>query len=132
MLCTALTFVAGAQQNTFQFDAIDSRMGLSNNQVNTVFKDEKGFVWFGTMAGLNRYDGYSFKIFRHKAGDSTSINDDYVSHVMQGPNRKLWVYTPSGWNIFDPLSEKFTTNIGSIIDTHQQRNNNLCCARQDG
>ncbi|HEX8315584.1 MAG TPA: two-component regulator propeller domain-containing protein, partial [Flavisolibacter sp.] len=108
---------ASAQQNFYQFDAIDSRKGLSNNQVNYIFKDEKGFVWFGTMSGLNRYDGHNFKVFKHKTGDSTSINDDYVSHIAQGPNHTLWVLTPNGWNIFDPRTEKFATNLKGYVDT---------------
>jgi signal transduction histidine kinase/ligand-binding sensor domain-containing protein/DNA-binding response OmpR family regulator len=62
------------------------------------------------MSGLNRYDGYQVKTFRHKIGDSTSINDDYISQVVQGPGNKLWVLTRYGWNVYDPLTEKFISN----------------------
>jgi len=108
--------IAFAQPNIYQFDAIDTRNGLSNNQINTIFKDEKGFMWFGTMAGLNRYDGYNFKIFRHKIGDSTSINDDYITQIMPGPSHTLWIYTPNGWNIFDPHTEKFTSHLQKYLN----------------
>ncbi|MEO5561928.1 MAG: two-component regulator propeller domain-containing protein, partial [Chitinophagaceae bacterium] len=120
-----------AQENNYQFDVIDSRKGLSNDQVNTVFKDEKGFVWFGTMSGLNRYDGYNFKVFKHRIGDSSSINDDYVSHVVQGPNHKIWVSTPNGWNIFDPLTEKFTDNIRGVIGTNGNEHEAITSIVQD-
>ena len=59
-------------------------------------------MWFGTMSGLNRYDGYKFRIFRHDLRDSTSLIDDYISRIMEGPDGKLWVETRNGLNIFDP------------------------------
>lgn len=97
-----------AQQNLYQFNHLDSRKGLSNNQVNSIYKDERGFVWFGTISGLNRYDGYNVKVFRHKSGDSTSISDDYVNRIVPGPDHTLWMLSPNGWNIFNPRTEKFT------------------------
>ncbi len=97
-----------AQGDSYQFETIDSRRGLSHNQVNSIIKDEKGFIWFGTVSGLNRYDGYSIKVFKHRIGDTTSMSDDYVSQVVKGPDHNLWVLTPNGWNIFDPRTEKFT------------------------
>ncbi|HYO20975.1 MAG TPA: two-component regulator propeller domain-containing protein [Flavisolibacter sp.] len=120
-----------SQSGSYQFDAIDSRKGLSNNQVNYIYKDERGFVWLGTVAGLNRYDGYNFKVFRHKIGDSTSINDNNVTRIVQGPHDKLWVFTPYGWNIFDPLTEKFTTNLNGIIDTAGIGDENVTTIVQD-
>ncbi len=81
--------------------------GLSNNQINAIFKDDKDFMWFGTMAGLNRYDGYKFRIFKHNLRGSASINDDFITKIVKGPNRKIWISTRSGWNIFDPNTEKF-------------------------
>lgn len=101
------------------FDAIDSKNGLSNNQVNTIVKDERGFVWFGTMSGLNRYDGYNFKVFKHKVGDSTTINDDFINQVVPGPHHMLWVQTPNGWNIFNPQTEKFTARLKDHLNTKE-------------
>ncbi len=55
-------------QTSLQFDLLDSRNGLSSNQVNSIVKGPDGFLWIGTIAGLNRYDGHAFRIFRHVAG----------------------------------------------------------------
>ncbi len=96
-----------AQTDSYEFDRLDITNGLSNNQVNAIIKDSKGFVWVGTMSGLNRYDGYNFKVFRHKMDDSTTINDDFVSHIVHGPDDKLWMLTRYGWNIYDPKTERF-------------------------
>ena len=95
-----------AQNSLFQFSRIDIASGLSNNGVNCIFKDSKGFLWFGTMSGLNRFDGYTFKIFRNDINDSSSISDNSVLKILEGPDNKLWVYFRVGFNIYDPVTEK--------------------------
>ena len=104
-----------AQQHQYRFELLDVRNGLSGNQVNAIAKDEKGFMWFGTLSGLSRYDGYNFKVFRHIPGDTTSISDDYINLVSTGPNRTVCVLTRTGWNVFDRRTEKFTTNVEPIL-----------------
>ncbi|MGX5690639.1 hybrid sensor histidine kinase/response regulator transcription factor [Arcticibacter tournemirensis] len=96
-----------AQSLQYQFSALNISQGLSHNQVNCIFKDRKGFMWFGTMSGLNRFDGYTFKVFRHVIKDSTSINDDNIINIQQGPENKLWVQTRMGFVIYDPVKERF-------------------------
>ncbi len=103
-----LPFMMNGQATEFRFAQLNISHGLSNNQVNCIFKDERGFMWFGTMSGLNRYDGYGFKTYRHREEDSTTIMDDHVSTIVEGPNRTLWIRTQSTWNIYDPFTEKFS------------------------
>ncbi|HXL57175.1 MAG TPA: two-component regulator propeller domain-containing protein, partial [Chitinophagaceae bacterium] len=98
---------AGAQVNSYQFSQLDISAGLSHNQVNCIYKDAKGFMWFGTMSGLNRYDGYTFKIFKHGIHDSLSLTDDDVIRISEVPGNKLFIQTSNGNNIYDPLCEKF-------------------------
>lgn len=99
-----------AQPPLYQFMRLDLRNGLSHNQVNAVIKDSRGFMWFGTMSGLNRFDGYDFKIFRNSPDDSTSISDNYISNIFELPDQKLWITTRNGSDIYDPLLEKFVRN----------------------
>ena len=99
--------IAGAQGRQYQFSQLNISQGLSHNQVNSILKDRKGFMWFGTMSGLNRYDGYTFRVFRHVQSDSSSINEDNVLTIKQGPFNKLWIQTRAGFNIYDPVTEKF-------------------------
>ncbi len=115
IICTYLPFVSKAQHNQYQFLHLNVNNGLSNNHVSTIFKDSRGFMWFGTMAGLNRYDGTNFKVFRHEIKDTTSIDDDNVLGIVEGGDKKLWIKTKSGINIYDPQTERFTHNIGSYI-----------------
>ncbi|SFE01123.1 Signal transduction histidine kinase [Chitinophaga sp. CF118] len=94
-----------------QFSALNIHNGLSNNQVNCIYKDVRGFMWFGTMSGLNRYDGNSFKVFRHNQGDSNFLADDYIYGIYPAPGNKLYVKTRQGDNIYDPVKERFSNAV---------------------
>ncbi len=81
-----------AQNQPYQFSRMDIGQGLSNNQINTILRDSKGFMWFGTMSGLNRFDGYTFTVFRHNLPrllhhwPMTSS-----SACTKGPDNTIWV-----------------------------------------
>ncbi|HWB24801.1 MAG TPA: two-component regulator propeller domain-containing protein [Chitinophagaceae bacterium] len=104
-LCTVIH--PYAQETHYQFSQLDIARGLSSNQVNCIFKDETGFMWFGTMAGLNRYDGYTVKIFRHNLRDSLGLADDYITQISEAPRNKLFFQTRSGSSIYDVATEAF-------------------------
>lgn len=116
LVCITFSLLLFGQQDLYQFDALDVRNGLSSNQVKCIYKDEKGFIWLGTMSGLNRYDGYSFKVFKHRNGDSTSISDDFITQICEGPQHTLWVFTRAGWNILDSRTEKFTSHFQKFFN----------------
>ena len=111
-----------AQYNLYRFSRLDISQGLSHNEINSFVKDEKGFLWIATMSGLNRYDGYQFKIFRHDLRDTSSLSDDYIEKILEGPEHKLWAFTRNGVNIYDPMTEKFDRNgrdyLGAIHIPH--------------
>ena len=102
ILCNPLL----AQENSYQFSHLNISNGLSDNQVNAVYKDRKGFMWFGTLAGLARYDGHEFKVFKHKTRDSASIPDNYVINIFEGPEKYLWIKCNNGFCIYNPSTEK--------------------------
>ena len=60
--------------------------GLSNNSVRCILKDHKGFMWFGTFDGLNRYDGYNFKVFRNNPADTVSLSNSFISVLSEYQN----------------------------------------------
>src|SRR5215467_7319959 len=107
LICFLIVSSAGAQGNQYQFLQLDVSNGLSHNQVKCIYKDAKGFMWFGTMSGLNRYDGYNFKVFRHSASDSLSLADDGISKISELPGNKLFIQAIKGNSVYDPLSENF-------------------------
>ena len=82
--------------------------GLSNNVVTNIYQDHKGFMWFGTYDGLNRYDGYGFKIFRNVIGDSTSLNNNTIYTIEGDADHNIWVGGLKGACVFDPVTSKFS------------------------
>jgi len=68
-------------------------------------------MWFGTASGLDRWDGYQFKVYKHDARDSNSLSDNYIEQIFQGPDGKLWVESRAGrFNIYDLTTDKFSQN----------------------
>ncbi|HEY8931590.1 MAG TPA: two-component regulator propeller domain-containing protein [Mucilaginibacter sp.] len=97
---------ANAQDNHYQFSRLDIRDGLSNNAINCIYRDSKGFVWIGTGSGLNRYDGYTFKIYKHSS-DTSGLTDDDITGIFEGPSGKLWIATMAGLTIYNPAEDRF-------------------------
>ncbi len=102
-------------EDGYQFSKLDISKGLSNNQINCILKDTKGFMWFGTMSGLNRYDGSVFKVFKHNINDSNGINDNFVFRLIEDNDRKIWVATRNNFNIYDPVTESFSVKLPSYL-----------------
>lgn len=115
----------------YSFSRLDIINGLSNNQVNCFYKDRQGFLWAGTMAGLNRYDGYRFRIFTHNLRDTSSLSDDFISRILEGPENKLWIETRNGFNIFDPKTEKFSRNTVTALRSIGIQGNSLTDIQKD-
>lgn len=83
--------------------------GLSNNSVRCIYQDKKGFIWFGTYDGLNRYDGSEFKVFRNTIGDSTSLLHNYIYTIHEDKSGKLWVGTGQGMSVYNNNTGRFAS-----------------------
>ncbi len=93
-----------------KFEHLTIKDGLSNNIVYAILQDSKGFMWFGTGEGLNRYDGYMIKEYQHDPTDSTSISGNFIwfEGLYEDREGTLWIATnASGLNKFDKTSETF-------------------------
>ncbi|WP_205513608.1 hybrid sensor histidine kinase/response regulator transcription factor [Longitalea arenae] len=104
-----------AQSEHYNFSKLDTYTGLSHNQVNAILKDPRGFIWFGTMSGLNRYDGYSFKVYRNKHNDSTSLYDNCILSLYELPDEKMWVETRNGPCIYNSKTDKFIAGYNNYL-----------------
>jgi signal transduction histidine kinase/ligand-binding sensor domain-containing protein len=85
-----------AQPADLKFDHIGLEHGLSQSTVYAVTQDAQGFIWFGTQDGLNRYDGYSIKIFKNDPSDSNSLSDNTIRCLLGDSNGDLWIGTLHG------------------------------------
>lgn len=79
-----------------QFRRLGSVDGLPSDIVFGIVQDHNGFMWFGSLAGLTRYDGHSFRVYEHRPGDPNSVADTNVGVMAVDPNEHLWVGTWGG------------------------------------
>ena len=83
--------------------------GLSDPRSRCVLQDRQGFLWACTADGLNRYDGYGFRVFRHDPDDPETLGPGFLTKVVEDGAGKLWVgLQGGGLSVYDPLSETFT------------------------
>jgi signal transduction histidine kinase/ligand-binding sensor domain-containing protein/DNA-binding response OmpR family regulator len=104
-----------AQSENYNFSKLNTYTGLSHNQVHSILKDADGFLWFGTNSGLNRYDGYTCRIFRKNYNDSSSLLDNSVQSLYELPGGKMWLFTMGGPCIYDSRTEKFDINCSAYL-----------------
>jgi ligand-binding sensor domain-containing protein/serine phosphatase RsbU (regulator of sigma subunit) len=82
--------------------------GLSQSSVTCIFQDNKGFMWFGTQDGLNKYDGYSFKVFKNDPSDTTTLTNNFIFSIYENQSGKLFIETQGGTlHQYFPRSESF-------------------------
>lgn len=105
LMLLALTYRLGAQNankpvdvqklptKTVNFVFFGSKEGLSQGLVGNVIQDKEGFIWFATKDGLNRYDGYQMRVYRHSAEDPYSLPENHINSILEDPNGNFWVAT---------------------------------------
>jgi signal transduction histidine kinase/ligand-binding sensor domain-containing protein len=103
-----LFFAAGRAQHDFQnLDCLSMDDGLSDNQVVCIAQDRRGFMWFGTDRGLNRFDGFSFTTYLHDPANRTGIADNKVTALYEDRRQALWIGTSAGLHRFNYEHELF-------------------------
>lgn len=106
MLCIASPGIA---QPKLKFASLGTQDGLSHSWAKCITKDSKGFLWVGTINGLNRYDGQSFKVFKTNEDDPGSLSDHFIQVIREDRKGNIWIGTYSGGiNLFDRKTERFT------------------------
>lgn len=115
ILLLGSTICASAQAEQYKFSHVDVNDGLSDNQIKSFLKDSRGFMWFGTVSGLNRYDGYSIKVYRNTPADPKSISNSDINHLFEGPEGRVWATSWTGVDIYDPATETFTNDPNTYL-----------------
>jgi signal transduction histidine kinase/ligand-binding sensor domain-containing protein/DNA-binding response OmpR family regulator len=112
-----------------RFKQLTSEDGISQSEVYSFLKDSRGFVWFGTVDGLNRYDGYNIEIFNTNKNDTNSLSNNTVRSLAEDQTGRIWIGTDDGLNFYDPKTELiYQVKINSV----EKRFPVWCIYIQDG
>lgn len=98
VLCVFLivNFSAFPQDVGFKFEHFTREHGLSQSQIPCILEDSKGFMWFGTRSGLNKYDGYNFTVYTNNPKDASTVGHNYIKSLAEDKDGNLWIATLGG------------------------------------
>jgi len=108
---------------TYQIERIGTDKGLSQGSVYAMLKDSRGFMWFGTQDGLNRYDGHHFNVYYSDTDQPTTLHGGFVNSMIEAPNGDLWIGTDYGLNLYQR-----STNDFRFFSDSTQRNTPTACS----
>lgn len=120
-----------SQAPKLKFKHITNEQGLSNSTIESIYQDHRGFIWFATRDGRNRYDGYKTVVYRYDPKDSSSISDNYIRCIYEDKNEGLWIGTNNGLNRFDMSKNNFTHYKHKANDPNSLSNNIVNCIYED-
>ena len=121
--CLGLTASA---QNATGYESISIAQGLSQGMVFATLQDKEGFIWVATKNGLNRYDGYGFKVFTNDPYNSNSLSSNTVTALFEDSRGLIWAGTQNaGLNVYDKKSEQFYRVINSANDASSLSGNRI-------
>lgn len=121
-----------AEDSEAKFEHITTRLGLSQNHINAIFQDKTGFLWVGTFNGLNRYDGYNFKVFNSISNDDQSLSQNSVNVIFQDKSGNIWVGTEQGLNKYNAVDQTFTRYFNLDSKGAKSMENNIRTIYEDG
>lgn len=107
LICYHIVCHAQVADEHYYFKNLSVQNGLSQNTVNAILQDRQGFLWFGTKDGLNRYDGLSFRKFKHDARSERSIGNNFITALYEDAKGNIWIGTDVGLYIYYPEQDTF-------------------------
>ena len=96
-----------AQNDDIYFESLGPELGLSQITVSCIYQDSKGFMWFGTLGGLNRFDGYRFEVFETSQDNETSISNSAINGITEDCSGYIWIATQNGLNRYSYETGEF-------------------------
>lgn len=128
--------------NDLRFTHLSTAQGLSQTRVQQIVQDDEGFIWFGTQYGLDRYDGYEFKVFTHDPARTNSLSGVYIHSLFKDRSGSLWIGSDQALDRFDPRTETFihyplqAPGLGvikaAVIDINQDKDGEIWLATGAG
>ncbi len=117
LLCTGTLIQLSLGQSPVSFRKISKKDGLSQSSVFAITQDRDGFIWIGTRDGLNKYDGYGFKVYNHSENENNLVSNDIRSLYFDSLTNYLWVGTIAGLCKFRPEYDDFI-GYDHLTETH--------------
>lgn len=138
-----LSSLSGYTQERYNFLNLSLENGLSQITVTSIYQDKKGFMWFGTRNGLNKYDGYSFDVFRNNIEKDRSLSDNHILCIDGDDDNNLWIGTNNGLNKLNLATnqitrftnnpkDSFSLSHNMIPSIHIDDNNNIWIGTNSG
>ncbi len=131
LLISLQSFAVLSQSSGIRFNRITINQGLSLSSVYCIHQDSKGFMWFGTEDGLNKYDGKNFRIFRNIPGDTNSISYKWTEIIHEDLSGNLWFGSRRGLTKFDPVNEIFCQYYADAQDPESLTNDTITAVAED-
>lgn len=95
------------RNNSLPFENLPLDTGLSQSVVIAMLQDRQGFIWIATQDGLNRFDGYNFKVFKSDPEDPNSLGENFILDLWEDPQGGIWIATANGLNFYNPITGRF-------------------------
>lgn len=106
-ICTIANAVKSNTGDSISFKRISYNEGLSQNSVISIYQDQQGFIWFGTLGGLNKYNGYELEVYQNNLKEPSTLNSDRIYDIAEDASNTLWIATIQGLNRYDPSTDSF-------------------------
>lgn len=132
LLMGVLIYTRLISQENLVFNRISTADGLSQSSIFCIAQDNEGFMWFGTQYGLNRYDGYAFRVFKNEPKNPRSISDNYIQSILVDKSGVLWIGThDGGLNKFNPDTQDFDRYMHNEVTHNSISHNCVLCIFED-
>lgn len=120
-----------AQAQTLSFSHLTIEENLSQSSVYAITQDVRGFMWFGTRDGLNRYDSRNIVVYKKQPDNKTSLSSNSINSLLTDRKGRLWVGTSGGLNLYDALKDQFVRIVKDSTNPGSLSNNNVSSILMD-
>ena len=114
ILFGVLSVFSATAGDYYMFKHLEVKDGLSNNMVNTIYKDSRGYMWFGTASGLNRYDGNRITTYQ-SYDENGPFSDNYIKDIQEDRDGNLWIGSNTGYSLYNTQTEEFTRELRGLM-----------------
>jgi len=129
--CYGQTSFWGGAESELKFKHLQTKDGLSSNVTSVILQDKNGFMWFGTDAGLNKYDGYHVTTYNFGLGKKNQLSNGVIKSLWEDKSGRIWIGTDKGLNLYNPEDESIVYFLSEADNQGSLSNNTISSAIED-